>query len=56
MKHVALAMRETAFILRRIEYWQNVQKREPNTYTDRWQTASDVLSTLFAEMDRRSKL
>ena len=42
------------YILERINYLQNVQRNEPNTYTNKWESASKELNKLFEEMARRT--
>jgi hypothetical protein len=38
-----------------IQRQQFIQRKEPNTYTARWENADDMLEGLFAECDRRQK-
>ena len=55
MHYLDLAALSTANIMRNIEALQTIQKNEPNTYTRKWEKASDELTKLFNEMNRRTK-
>ncbi len=54
MHYLDLARLSDANIARLIEDLQNVQKNEPNSYTDKWENASTELGKLFNEMNRRT--